>query len=300
MALTSKKLVDCYRERSGRYRRSGKGGRCKNPEVIRTRRENLDLYEFEDEDTGETRVNFADKTDTPKTRNSRPIGWDRKEFGENLNPLWRYFQKSVGRNWDAVYSEVCQKMDRRGAVSGHIFDHLWDYVVPAKDVTLVEGKPHYLGYTFNGSNLRPIQATGKIRSFRAFWVDPRDGKLKRAPKPTENPNSYAARKRREEEKRSASLVLIGDGVWLSCHPETNLWYRLEYRDQEFRRSVRQYRTWNPDLMRHQISFVEFEEAVHREASHPEGLFLPNQKELGGNKVLFRCGSANKKEIQQVA
>ena len=36
--------------------------------------------------------------------------WD-KEFNENLNPLWRWIEKQIGRNYNDVYSEVKKTFD---------------------------------------------------------------------------------------------------------------------------------------------------------------------------------------------
>lgn len=109
----------------------------------------------------------------------RPIDeWHRREgmgsryrrrtrhLNENLAPLRRFLRSRVGRPWDEVYSEVCQRINRNSAVQLHIWQHLWDYV--CKDVVEVNGR------------LEP--SAHRWRVFRGWWRDqlvvhPRTGLL---------------------------------------------------------------------------------------------------------------------------
>jgi len=98
------------------------GSRLKNQEVKRLRRQRID----EDYD-GPTHTSMRPTTD----------GWsDRKLLNEYLNPLYRFLERRVGRNWDRVYSEICAHNRRGSAVGEHIFQHLRDYVrVKTTDVS---------------------------------------------------------------------------------------------------------------------------------------------------------------------
>jgi hypothetical protein len=51
-----------------------------------------------------------------------------RELNENLAPLRRYLRKQVGRPWNAVYSEISQRLRSSSAVQQHVRDHIWDYV----------------------------------------------------------------------------------------------------------------------------------------------------------------------------
>src|SRR5689334_8741261 len=51
-----------------------------------------------------------------------------KRLNENLAPLRRFLRSRVGRPWDEVYSEICERINRDSAVQLHIWQHLWDYV----------------------------------------------------------------------------------------------------------------------------------------------------------------------------
>ena len=100
------------------------GSWMKNDEVLYRRRERID----EDYD-GPTRTSMRPKD--PRGR------WtERKMLNEYLNPLYRFLEKRVGRNWDRVYSEIRQNNRPGSAVGEHIFQHLFDYVrVKTTDVS---------------------------------------------------------------------------------------------------------------------------------------------------------------------
>ena len=94
----------------------------KNEEVKSLRRERID-----------------EDYDGPTQTSMRPTGvsWsERKQLNEYLNPLYRFLEKRVGRNWDRVYSEIRQHNRPGSAVGEHIFQHLFDYVrVKTTDVS---------------------------------------------------------------------------------------------------------------------------------------------------------------------
>lgn len=47
-----------------------------------------------------------------------------KSLNENLSPLFRFLEKSVGRPWDEVYSEVREHLRMDSAVQLHVVQHL--------------------------------------------------------------------------------------------------------------------------------------------------------------------------------
>lgn len=67
----------------------------------------------------EVEVPSNKETMRPKGR-----GADRKEFNENLEPLWRYLQSQVGRCWDDVYSDIRRNLSPRSTVQMHVVQHL--------------------------------------------------------------------------------------------------------------------------------------------------------------------------------
>lgn len=114
-------------------------------------------------------------------------GWNVKEFGENLNPLYGLVRKYVGKKWDDFYSDLCKGFDRRSVINQHILQHLDWYVERNiridKDGTLQV--PSSWG-TF------PIES-----SSAEYYVDPRDGIIKKNKKKS----AAAVKKEREEKKR---------------------------------------------------------------------------------------------------
>jgi hypothetical protein len=47
-----------------------------------------------------------------------------KSLNENLAPLMRFLRRRIGRPWDEVYSEICERINRNSAVQLHIWQHL--------------------------------------------------------------------------------------------------------------------------------------------------------------------------------
>ena len=101
----------------------------------------------------------------------RQFGWDGKELGDRLAPLYGFLEKNCGRQWDDVYSEICEHADMRSIRGYHLRQHVWNYVVPNNydvghvgrygpffvdaDGTLQKEKPHVWTY-------RPPKTNPKI------------------------------------------------------------------------------------------------------------------------------------------
>lgn len=274
----AKKLVDTHREFSDRYRRSGHGrkkGKCLNPDVKRLRRDKPQV-----DREGE----LLERCRSGGKEGTRPKG-DRKGFGENLSPLFRFLCQQVGRSWNSVYSEICEGMDRRSATGGHIFQHLWDYVVRAEEVVLIDGVPHQKRFRGGFSK---IEFTGNRRGSQ-LWVDPRDGKLKRG----------VPRKARERQSwRGPDLQLrgaidIGDGEFMVQHPDSKLWFVVELREQEWRTEMATVLEFDRKRWRHVQVQVPKKVGVHQQAPYPKGLQIPRMR--GKTLVVTSCRSASKKD-----
>ena len=79
-----------------------------------------------------------------------------KRLNENLAPLRRFLRSRVGRPWDKVYAEICERINRRSAVQLHIWQHLVQYVCADPQVI-----------------------TGEVRGWMDdFYVDPRTNLLR--------------------------------------------------------------------------------------------------------------------------
>jgi hypothetical protein len=99
-----------------------------------------------------------------------------KYLNENLAPLRRFLERSVGRPWDAVRSEIAEHIAARSAVQKHVLDHVKQMVETSP--VILDGRPH----DPNGSGPRRDRYT-PLASYRryGFYVCPRTGLLKLAP-----------------------------------------------------------------------------------------------------------------------
>src|SRR5439155_17170159 len=105
---------------------------------------------------------------------------------EHLGPLRRYLLAQVGRPWDKVFSEICERVNRNSAVQDHIRDHVADYVVTHVvwiDGVLCKAEPYGVG-----TPLSSLYYTALL------YVCPRTGLLRRVRKVARR----AFRKRKRE------------------------------------------------------------------------------------------------------
>src|SRR6185437_5780755 len=61
--------------------------------------------------------------DQPKYESNarrRVYGYDCKQLNEHLSPLRRWLHSQVGRNWDEVWSEICEGLSVRNATTAHV------------------------------------------------------------------------------------------------------------------------------------------------------------------------------------
>lgn len=147
-------------------------------------------------------------------------GWDKKSFGENLNPLYGLIRKSVGRRWDKVYSDLCKVFDPRSVTGNHILQHVFDRLADPKDTFVGEdGKVWYRGRWSS----RPERI--KDSSFE-FFVDPRDGILKR----NHGHKTYrqVARQRAVERAREEAKVKRVIDQTLELHFIDGVWFEVRF------------------------------------------------------------------------
>jgi hypothetical protein len=99
-----------------------------------------------------------------QSRQSMKRPWEvascQKHLNENLAPLRRYLRSHVGRHWDKVYADVCQRINRDSAVQLHIWQHLMQYV--CTDPHIIRGEA--------GSGRR------RLANYQ-FFVHPKTGRL---------------------------------------------------------------------------------------------------------------------------
>jgi hypothetical protein len=105
-----------------------------------------------------------------------PIRMTDKGLSETLSPLKRFLEKSVGRPWDKVHSEMAAHVDRGNAVQAHVWQHIEQYLF--LHVVIEDGKVyphlhrHWIGEV-SGLYVHPV--TGIIlrgKGPRRRWWDP--------------------------------------------------------------------------------------------------------------------------------
>src|SRR5437762_147683 len=68
--------------------------------------------------------------DQPKRESIKRRWWGgQKYFNEHLGPLRRFLDSRLGRPWNDVFSEICERINRNSVVQNHIRTHVEQYVV---------------------------------------------------------------------------------------------------------------------------------------------------------------------------
>lgn len=131
--------------------------------------------------------------------------YDHKEFGEHLGPLKRFALSCEGRNWDDVYSEICQCIDKGSVTQRHILTHLYQYITV--NCKIINGVICENEHPFN-----PVEYSyGAV-----VYVDPQTKIIKRLP--------TRKKRRYKQEKRTGVIgiepghfyVQDGDSIWYEC------------------------------------------------------------------------------------
>lgn len=148
-----------------------------------------------------------------------------KMLNENLGPLRRFLESSVGRPWDKVYSEISEHIRPSSTVQQHVLLHVADFV--ATKTWLVDGEVHV--------GVDRFQATQLLKDSRyRLYVHPKTGILERNPafriRPSRvEPKDIPADRRRDlGPLRQAHL--FADGVWYDVVLEAIPTKKLTTRD----------------------------------------------------------------------
>lgn len=147
--------------------------------------------------------------------------YDRKEFNENLNPLYGFVRKSVGKKWDETYSELCEVFDMSSVINNHILEHLAHTV----ETKIIE-EDSELFYRWYNRALQPVID----KDGPEYYVHPRTGVLLK----NEKYESYRQRSNRytkyyksqngnTDERKVISDSLeyrLRNGIWFACEMES--------------------------------------------------------------------------------
>jgi hypothetical protein len=150
----------------------------------------------------------------------------RKWLNENLAPLKRFLQSSVGRPWDKVYAEISATMDRRSTVQEHIFQHLFgDVLINVRAVPSANGKFTVFEAQPQGRNWVPVQET-----WSAFFVDPRNGILRETNARTHRKRSREYERLEAQEAEASRCRVINDMEEL--RQIDGDWYRVLFAERD--------------------------------------------------------------------
>lgn len=156
----------------------------------------------------------ADEYSTNKSpMRARRLGWEHKQLNENLNPLWRYLDSQVGRLWDDVYSEVCERINPNSTVQQHILVHLHQHV----ELNTFIGDDGKVWCNTDYGHPHQVEEQSYFYRFVDLYVHPVTRKLCRAKK--------VKRERYSEPK--LEFKFISDN--LGFVKEEGVWYRVTAR-----------------------------------------------------------------------
>jgi hypothetical protein len=264
--LDSKKLVDTHRFLS--YKNNDQTKSIRNNRI------------YEDDDSA------------IKMQTIRPKGpFIRKEFGENLSPLKRFLRSNVGKKWDDVFSELSKRMDIRGAVSGHIFDHIFHYV----DIEAVKDE--------DGNVYADIALMDRgITLLYGFYVL-EDGILREI--------KEKKKLRKSNEDSGKVKINIADNRWLLKNKNTGIWYLCRFEKTNFSVKKKFQTIIECDNYGNRIldqdglfckKYVEIIEKVrlNYNCSFPDGLHIPYDIDNLSNSEYYMhsCKQASKKDLRK--
>jgi len=190
--------------------------------VDKFERQYEDMYEFEDDEVIDP---FTGVSSGSRESMKFRYGYDKKDFGEHLSPLYGVVRKNVGRKWDKVYSELNAAFDRRSATGDHIFQHLWDQLAKPAETFIKDGAVWVRGARFSSGGAELIR-----NSYYEFYVDPRDGILKR----NAHRITYKQMQRQRENARKTEELKIRRVIDkdTELHCINGLWYEVKFRTFE--------------------------------------------------------------------
>jgi hypothetical protein len=190
-----------------------------------------------------------------------------KYLNENLSPLVRYLRSQLGRPWNKVYSEICERLRPTSTVQQHVRDHLEDFVVI--HTWMDDGEVHGCHRWH-----RP-EVLSRPGGLGYFYVDPRNGVLR------EQEHEPWRRDQGEEPDPDVRW----DGAWRQLRRIDGVWYafrlapipdgvnhRAGLRDRFLRRTLE-------DLVRS----AETNDALLRAYGRP-GVFAAEKRQLGKREL----------------
>lgn len=149
-------------------------------------------------------------------------GYSGKTSSDFLSPIRGFLQKSIGRRWDDVYSEVSKFLKPTSVMQRHVLEHLRDYV----RMDIVSDDNDWLIDT-KGCYVRPLSSS----IFPTFYVRPSDGTLQLANPDKEPPREIVVPRNSFHYLRRLPDLSVDNeipDVQKKYHKRDGIWYRLEF------------------------------------------------------------------------
>lgn len=215
---------------------------------------------------------WEDQKNFESTSRRRVYGYNCKQLNEHLSPLRRWLSKQVGRNWDDVWSEICENLSVRNATTAHVRDHA-DQYVEKNCIIDEEGRIcDSVGLPLHGS-----------RYWKGWYVDPVDNTLREAP-------SYEryvreVKKKWVEGKDDKHCYYLIKGIWYEVGFEPYPAYRradplVPYRYQN-----------NPNRVHDMVIAATWENGDYRGSSeddcnrrHGEKIYAATKRQLSKKEI----------------
>lgn len=134
---------------------------------------------------------------------------DWKDFSDLLGPLQRFVRSQIGRPWDKVYSEICERLKPSSTPQQHVLDHL-KRMVATKTIRAPDG--------------RIMEYDGKPMEVVGLHVDPDTGILREA----KTSKSWRRQYREKEAAKPKEFIKVGDEREL--HKVEGVWYWAVFSD----------------------------------------------------------------------
>ncbi len=169
---------------------------------------------------GRTRA-LADDEDAPlrardREQTTHPTRRRTKALNENLAPLRRFLESSVGRPWNKVQSELSEHIRPTSTVQQHVLDHVKDFV--ATNTAMRDGK--VVVYGRFSRKAEPIES-----SWALLYVHPKTGLLKKNRAYRQPPPAQRKKDRPDERRRELGPFRqahrFADGAWWDVVIEPN-------------------------------------------------------------------------------
>jgi hypothetical protein len=110
---------------------------------------------------GVARLDLDRLADLPRGEGMRRPHVDRKTLSDLLGPLRKFLVRQVGRPWNKVYSEICERISPNSTTQLHILGHL-DDLIETKTRLAADGR---------------VERCGARYRWRAAYVDEIPGQL---------------------------------------------------------------------------------------------------------------------------